>query len=297
MFFKSFPPKAGLFGGIFYFFNNEIMKLGYMSGFRGDLLTEIKFAKQYFDFTEITIQPEVLKTIDDIFYDLKNATANFKILGHIHWNIINHDEIVKNIKVLKDLGAKKITIHPFQDLDIEENSKILNEINIVLQKNDMQLLIENVSSAPYNSAGNILKLLEKIPDANITLDVGHANRISELNKFIDIFSGKIGHIHLHDNIGDSDHLFYDSQVKVDGIFSKLNSTGYDGTMLLETFSIMKDGKNTSQEFEEIKELHIEQLKKIKKHPQTIRFAIRQNKTFKKQNFLVQKQDLVRQKRR
>ncbi len=251
-----------LFRDIFYFFNNENMKFGYMSGFRGDLLTEIEFAKQYFDFTEITIQPEVLKTIDDIFFDLKNATTNFEVLGHIHWDIVKFDEIVKNIEILRDLGAKKITIHPHQNLNTEENAEIFNEINIVLQKNNMQLLIENVSSAPYNSADNILKLLEKIPNANITLDIGHANRISELNKFIDIFSGKIGHIHLHDNIGDFDHLFYDNQAKVDGIISKLNSIGYDGTILLETFSIMKDGKNTSQEFEEIKELHIEQLKKI-----------------------------------
>jgi len=242
------------------------MKFGYMSGFRGDLLTEIEFAKQHFDFTEITIQPEVLKTVDDIFYDLKNATANFEILGHIHWNIVNHDKIVKNIEVLRDLGAKKVTIHPFQDLNIEENAKIFNEINIVLQKNDMQLLIENVSSAPYNSADNILKLLEKIPNANVTLDIGHANRISEVDKFIDIFKNRIGHIHLHDNIGDSDHIFYDNQSKIDEIFSKLNLTGYDGTALLETFSIMKDSKNTSQEFEEIKELHIEQLKKIKNTP-------------------------------
>jgi len=234
-----------------------------MSGFRDNLLTEIKFAKQYFDFTEITIQPTLLKTIDAIFYDLKNATANFEVLGHIHWDIIKFDEIIKNVELLRDLGAKKITIHPFQDLDIEENAKIFNKINTVLQKNNMRLLIENISSAPYNSADNISKLLEKIPNADITLDVGHANKIFELDKFIDIFKHKIGHIHLHDNVGNLDHMFYDNQDKIDEIFSKLNSIGYNDTILLETFSIFKDGKNISQEFEEIKKLHIEQFKKIK----------------------------------
>ena len=242
------------------------MKFGYMSGFRGDLLTEIEFAKQYFDFTEITIQPALLETIHDIFYDLKSTTVNFEVLGHIHWDVVKFDEIVKNIEVLRDLGAKKITINPFQNLSIEENAKILNEINIVLRKNNMQLLIENVSSTPYNSAVNISKLLEKIPNVGITLDVGHANRIFELDKFIDIFKDKIGHIHLHDNLGDSDHLFYQDQSRVDGIFSKLNLATYDGTILLETFSIMKDNKNTSQKFEAIKKLHIEQLKKIKNTP-------------------------------
>jgi len=235
-----------------------------MSGFRANLCSEIEFAKKYFDFTEITIQPELLKTIDNIFYDIKNALNEFEVFGHIHWEIIEFDNIVKNIEILKNLGTKKITIHPFQDLSIEENAKILNEINIFLQKNKMELLIENVSSSPYNSMDNISELLEKIPNIGLTLDIGHANRNSELDGFIRNLASKIQHIHLHYNIGNFDHLFYDEKEKLDEIFSRINSFGYNETILIETFSIMKNNRNVSQKFREMKELHIEQLKKIKK---------------------------------
>jgi len=234
-----------------------------MSGFRADLFSEIEFAKQYFDFTEITIQPELLKTIDNNFYDIKKALNGFEILGHIHWEITEFDSIIKNIEILESLGAKKITIHPFQNLNIEENIKILNKINVFLQKNKMNLLIENVSSSPYSSEDSISKLLERIPNAGLTLDIGHANRNLELDKFIKNLASKIQHIHLHYNIGDDDHLFYNEKEKIDEIFSKINLFGYNETILLETFSIMKNGKNVSQKFSEIKELHIEQLKKIK----------------------------------
>jgi len=239
------------------------MKFGYMSGSRADLISEIVFAKKHFDFTEITIQPELLKTFDNIFYDLKRTTENFEVLGHIHWEITDFDNIVKNIEILKNLECKKITMHPFKNLNIKENARIFNKINDFLRKNEMRLLIENVSSSPYNLPDNILKLLEKIPNANITLDVGHANKIFELDKFIDNLKEKIGHIHMHDNIGDADHLFYENQNRINQIISRIKSFGYDGTVLLETFSIMINGKNTSQEFSAIKELHIKQLEMIK----------------------------------
>jgi len=239
------------------------MKFGYMSGFRTDLISEIRFAKEHFDFTEITIQPEVLKNIDNIFHNLKKGIGGFRALGHIHWEVINFDDIVKNIEVLKVLGCKKITIHPFQNLTIKENAKILNKINIFIQNNGLELLIENVSSPPYNSSSIILELLEKIPNTNITLDAGHANRIFELDRFINNFKTRIRHIHLHDNMGNSDHLFFEDKNKLNRIISKIKSFGYNDTILLETFSMMQNGKNISQKFPEIKELHIEQLNKIR----------------------------------
>jgi len=233
-----------------------------MSGFRANLISEIEFAKKYFDFTEITIQPELLKTIDNIFFYLQKATYGFEILGHIHWEITNFNDITKNIEVLRNLSAKKITIHPLHDLSIEENARILGKINIFSQKREIKLLIENVSSPPYNSADTISKLLEKIPDAKLTLDIGHANRNFELDKFIEKYKTKIEHIHLHYNIGNYDHLFFADTEKLEKMISKIESFGYDGTVLLETFSVIRDDKNISQEFPEIKKLHIEQLKKI-----------------------------------
>lgn len=239
------------------------MEFGYMSGFRADLFQEIEFAKKHFDFTEITIQPELLKAFDKIQPNLQAMIRNFKVLGHVHWEITNTSDIINNIKILNQLGAKKITIHPFQLLDIKANSSLFNDIAEGLLLDQCELLIENISKAPFNSAQNMSELFEKISAYKFTFDVGHANRISETDKFIEIFSNRIKHIHLHDNIGDLDHIFFEDTQKLDQVFRKIKSFGYDGTILLETFSIYKNNKNYSQEFEEIKELHLKQLEMIK----------------------------------
>ena len=73
------------------------MKFGYMAGFRADLLSEIEFAKKHFNFIEINIQAELLKTIDNIFYDFKNALSEIEVLGHIHWEITEPNDIKRNI--------------------------------------------------------------------------------------------------------------------------------------------------------------------------------------------------------
>jgi len=238
------------------------MKFGYMSGFRSDLCSEIEFAKKHFDFTEITIQPELLKTISGVFPNIKKALSGFEVLGHIHWEIIRYDDILKNADILRSLGAKKITIHPFQKLSLEENAKIFNKISDAFQSSKTELLIENVSSQPFSSEKDLSELLKKVPEARLTLDIGHANRNLELDKFIKNLAQKIGHIHLHDNTKNLDHVFYNKKEELKSILSKIRSFGYDGTILFETFSIIKGDKNISQEFPEIKKLHIEQLKKL-----------------------------------
>jgi sugar phosphate isomerase/epimerase len=239
------------------------MKFGYMSGFRSDLVTEIKFAKQLFDFTEITIKPDLLKSIDNEFIKIKDAIAGFSVLGHIHWEITDIAEIQKNIEVLKVLGAKKITIHPFQSLTVEENAEIFNKINVFAHELGVKLLIENVSAAPYNSAAIMSELLKKVPEAGLTLDIGHANRIMDLDNFLNIFEGQIQHVHLHDNLELNDHLFYENKEKLGKAISKLKAFGYNDTVLLETFSIMRNGVNESQDFSALQNLHSEQMKKIK----------------------------------
>jgi sugar phosphate isomerase/epimerase len=195
--------------------------------------------------------------------------GGFEVLGHIHWEITDFNSIKKNIEMLKKLGARKITIHPFQNLTIGENANILNELNVFIQNNKMELLIENVSSLPSGTVDYMEKLLERVHGARLTLDVGHANRNLELDGFINKFATKIKHIHLHYNIGHFDHLFYGEKEKINEALYKIDLFGYKETILLETFSIMKGEENISQEFSEIKELHIEQLKKIYGGPTSI----------------------------
>lgn len=235
------------------------MKFGYMAGFRGDLASEIDFAKTYFDFIEITIQPSLLEKFEALIPGLKEKIGKTEILGHIHDGVLALDAIKKNIELLAQLGIQKITIHPFEKLGIPENIELLKKVAEFCATKNIQLCLENISKPPYNSVENIKAILEQLPDVKLTLDVGHANRAGELDKFLEVFKGKIGHIHLHDNMGQMDHLFFTDKNKFDQAISKIKATGYDGTVLMETFAVMDGDKSVSLDnFEDIKGEHIKQ---------------------------------------
>ena len=238
------------------------MKYGFMPSFEMDLISEIKFAKKYFDFIEITLKLDLSEYTPQYILKLKTALNNLEILGHIHWKIKPLKEINKiyeNIRIFKKLGAKKITIHPYPNIE-----NVLSEINDFCNKNKLQLLIENASSEPFNKATNLAKLIKNIPNLGITLDVGHANRTSriEFNNFLRKFGSKIKHIHLHDNVGGFDHLFFLDKNKLKRIITKINSIDYNGTVTLEMFAFLKNEQYISVYNTRRRELLIKQLEMI-----------------------------------
>jgi len=243
------------------------MQYGYMSGFREDLETEILFAKEHFDFTEVMLKPELFEHTTEYFSKLKNALKTFEVLGHIHWEIKELENIYKNMELFQRLGAKKITIHPvsYENKSLQENIQNnairLMKINDFCSKNNTQLLIENISTPPFDKASNLAKLADEIPNVGITLDVGHANKVSktELNNFLKKCESKIKHIHLHDNVGKFDHLFFANQTKLKETLAKISSIGYDGTVTMETFAVLEKNRYVSLDFSEIKKLHVKQL--------------------------------------
>jgi sugar phosphate isomerase/epimerase len=247
------------------------MRFGCMTGWRGDLRDEIRFAKKHFDFIELTLIPARLRRKSSYFASIKKELNGAEVLGHLHWDVKKLSEIYRNIMILKRFGAKKMTIHPFTDPkmslqhNIEYNIKILSKINAFCKKNGIQLLIENVSGAPFDRFANIAKIINKIPNICVTLDVGHANKTAkgELNLFLKKFGPKIKHVHLHDNAAKKDHLFFDDASRIKKTIVKLTSAGYTGTVTLETFSVMKKNKHLSLEFPELKKEHLRQLKLLK----------------------------------
>lgn len=239
------------------------MKYGFMPSFEIDLLSEIESAKKYFDFIEVTLKLGLSEYTSQYISKLKHALNNFEALGHIHWEIDPSKElnkIYKNIRIFKKLGVKKITIHPHPNI-----KNILSEINDFCNKNKLQLFIENTSSEPFNKATNLTKLVKDIPNLEITLDVGHANKTSrkELNNFLKKFKAKIKHVHLHDTIDKFDHLFFKNRNKLKRTITKINSINYNGTITLEMFSVLQNKKSISVDGAERRNLLINQLKTIK----------------------------------
>ncbi len=137
--------------------------------------------------------------------------------------------------------------------------ELLKNVESLISKDGGVLLIENISSGKYSKAESILKILKGIPRAQLTLDIGHANINNELGGFINKLSSRIGHIHLHYSTGKLDHQFFSNRDRFKEALIMINAVNYDGTVLLETFSVLKNGENVSQNFEVIKKLHISQL--------------------------------------
>ncbi|NTW15700.1 MAG: sugar phosphate isomerase/epimerase [Candidatus Moranbacteria bacterium] len=240
------------------------MRFGYMSGWRGDLLSEFAFAKRHFDFTEVTIVPDALAAVERTLPELVAALDGFPTLGHLHWDFVGFDDIERNIRILERLGAGLITMHPFENVGVPENIDIMERVSDCCRGRGIRLMIENVSNEPYATMEGMAPLPSGISNVGLTFDVGHANKIGELGNFLDRFGDRVGHVHLHDNVGKRDHLFFSDRNRLKANLEKLRGIGYDGTVTLETFADMKDGRSVSLGFDEIKSFHPVQVEMLRK---------------------------------
>ena len=255
------------------------MQFGYMpSFFERDLIHEIDFAKNHFDFIEITPDIENLKYYIQNSNAIKSSLRNFQVLGHIHWGINlaenNRNEIkkaIKSVAILKKYGAKKITIHPsFKSKNslnfIRKNNLIsLAEISDYCDKNDVELLVENIAHRPFNRAVDFQTLLKKFPKVGITLDIGHVKQFSDLefNKFLKL-KDKIRHIHLHHNIGKSDHLPFNDVSGMERIVRKIRKVNSGFTVTLEIFYLCRYGKRIDMNTDYRRKVLLKQLSSLKK---------------------------------
>lgn len=255
------------------------LSFGYMPSFNNDLLTEIDFTKSHFSFIEATLKYDLEEYTEEYLAKIKKALNSLELMGHTHWEIDltkidiekEIDRIAKNIEIYKFLGARQITIHPSHNkkISVEEIKKrniyALNRINNLCSAQSIEMLIENGISSPFCSAEDFIWLLKKIPSAQMTLDIGHANLVSqtERKKIIEALPSKIRHIHLHHKIGKFDHLPFDNSTELVNILEELNKLNKQLTISLEIFYNLKSGQRVPIEEKERKEIILNQLKLVK----------------------------------
>ena len=153
-------------------------------------------------------------------------------------------KLIQILSIMPQMEMKLLTIHLWLDPRFVVPELIAYKIGFlkrVLQRagdSDITVCIENLSE----NTGHMAPIFDALPSLNLTLDLGHAQLLSDQNTsfgFVEKFPDRIRHIHLHDNLGgdsqtDDLHLpVGKGAVDFDGIFRKLNQIGYDGTMTLE----------------------------------------------------------------
>jgi len=242
-----------------------------------DLFEEIAFAKEHFDFIELTLDENLSKYNKKYLQKLKRALKNFAVYGHIHWKIrlYNKDKMeiekaIKSIKIFKELGVKNLTTHPSWNKEMNEKDLIKNNlyslkiINEFCKRHKLKLMIENIQRSPFNRAKFLSKFVGQIQNSKITFDTGHSAKVSrfEFSKFLKL-RNQIRHVHLHDCINGFDHLDFKDKSKLKKVVNKIKNSGYNKTITLEIFTTLKDKKQIELDYKKRRKILMEHLAKLK----------------------------------
>ena len=153
-------------------------------------------------------------------------------------------KLMQILSIMPQMKMRLLTIHLWLDSRFVSSELIEYKTGFlerVLQRagdSGITICIENMSE----NAEQMIPIFAALPSLNFTLDLGHAQLLSNQNTsfgFMEKFPDRIKHIHLHDNLGgdspaDDLHLPPGKgAVDFDGIFRKLNQIGYNGTITLE----------------------------------------------------------------
>jgi len=148
------------------------------------------------------------------------------------------------LSIMPELDMKLLTIHLWLDPRFVSEDAISYKIGllerVLTRAEDLGITIclENLSE----TATNMERVFNALPLLQLTLDIGHAQLLSEENTsfgFMTRYPERIKHIHLHDNRGgdspeDDLHLpVGEGTIDFEKIVKELNVIGYNGTISLE----------------------------------------------------------------
>ena len=203
---------------------------------------------------------EIPITDNDKFIRLKNAYKELKENSGLYYlchgpregdpndiKALENSYFPKLIQILSgmpDLDMRLLTIHLWMDprfVSREAISYKIGFLNRLIDKGreaGITICLENLSE----TATHLSDVFKVLPHLNLTLDIGHAQLLSNQNTsygFIDRFPERIKHVHIHDNRGgdspdDDLHLPVGKGIIEFGkIFRKVKEIGYHGTITLE----------------------------------------------------------------
>lgn len=153
-------------------------------------------------------------------------------------------KVLEILPLMSELNMSLLTLHLWFDSRFVKEEVISFKIGLlrrILEKAaslDIQICLENLSE----TASHMAVPFHDLPLLNLTLDLGHAQILTDVNTsygFMERYPGRIKHIHLHDNRGgdsyrDDHHLLPgEGIIDFDGIFKKLKEIAYDRTITLE----------------------------------------------------------------
>ena len=194
------------------------------------------------------------------FYDLLNAYKDLKDRLAIYYlchgpregdpndmrslEEVYLPKILELLPLMRELDMSLLTLHLWFDPRFVKEEVLTFKTgllrHIIKKAADFEVTVclENLSE----TASHMVAPFTDLPHLNLTLDVGHAQLLTEMNTsyaFIERYPERIKHVHLHDNRGgdsyrDDLHLIPGKGiVDFEKVFKKLKAMDYDRTITLE----------------------------------------------------------------
>lgn len=160
-----------------------------------------------------------------------------------------------SIRFASELGAKNLVVHPgwttatepfMRGRSWELNIRSLRWLQRYAGDYGVEFLLENVpDSAPYLLVSlDDFRLFdnEMTPKLDYVLDIGHSNLQGETLGFIDEFDGRIKHVHVSDNHGDSDqHLpIGEGSIDWEESIEALKAMNFNGWIVIESYDKIRE---------------------------------------------------------
>ena len=153
-------------------------------------------------------------------------------------------KLLQILAIMPELEMRLLTVHLWMDSRFVLEETIAYKIGFLKRLTErasgsgISVCLENLSENATHLAG----VFAAVPSLNLTLDLGHAELLSNENTsfgFLENCRDRIKHIHLHDNNGgtsaDDDLHLPVGEGKIDfhKIFRSLHTIDYKGTITLE----------------------------------------------------------------
>lgn len=148
------------------------------------------------------------------------------------------------------LGAEAFVFHPGNSTAVERfspgsawklNLESMHRILRYASDYGVRAMVENVPEPfPWllKSVDDFERFFDELDaDAELVLDVAHANLRGEISEFIEHFGERIGHVHVSDNDGDADeHLqIGGGSINWGEVVSALKKPPFDGWVVIESY--------------------------------------------------------------
>lgn len=243
------------------------MLIGAMNHPQQGVEKEIRWiAEMGLDFIDLTLEPPaaapgqidlplVRRTLQEHGLTVVGHTAYYLPLGHPFESVRRGavEAFLCSAEIFAELGACCMNIHPDprapmhdRAFIIERNLQSLGEIIDFCRGLGVTVMVENLPS-DFNSAEEIGKLLDPLPELALHLDLGHTNLQhageNTAPAILAAYGRRLAHVHLHDNLGGTADLHLPlgaGTVDLPMSLRALKGAGYDGTITLEVFAPDRD---------------------------------------------------------